>query len=133
MPGRDGRAEDDRAHTRSRHAEGGRRRLRRSSFARASNCRSGPARMTESQGACSRSSVNRAARKRLNQFTAIDDCARILVLKVYDARDQRMATQFVDQVLRRFIVFPVAVSPVTMKADFSVNWPRSVTLPVASI
>jgi hypothetical protein len=40
-------------------------------------------------------------RRRLYQFTAIDDCTRIRVLKVYDACNQRTATRFIDEVLRR--------------------------------
>ena len=39
--------------------------------------------------------------KRLYQFTAIDDCTRLRVLKVYDACNQRMAIQFIDEVVRR--------------------------------
>lgn len=39
-------------------------------------------------------------RRRLYQFTAIDDCTRIRVLKVYDACNQRTAIRFVDEVLR---------------------------------
>jgi hypothetical protein len=37
-------------------------------------------------------------RTRLYQFTAIDDCTRIRVLKVYDRCNQRTAIQFVDEV-----------------------------------
>jgi transposase InsO family protein len=40
-------------------------------------------------------------RTRLYQFTAIDDCTRIRVLKVFDACNQTTAIQFVDEVLRR--------------------------------
>lgn len=40
-------------------------------------------------------------RKRLYQFTAIDDCTRIRVLKVYDACNQKTAIQFADEVRRR--------------------------------
>ena len=40
-------------------------------------------------------------RKRLYQFTAIDDCTRIRVLKVYDACKQTTAIQFAEDVLRR--------------------------------
>src|SRR5262249_16603504 len=40
-------------------------------------------------------------RKRLYQFTAIDDCTRIRVLKVYDACNQGTAVPFLDEVLRR--------------------------------
>jgi transposase len=39
--------------------------------------------------------------KRLYQFTAIDDCTRIRVLKIYDACNQRTAIRFLDDVLRR--------------------------------
>jgi len=35
--------------------------------------------------------------RRLYQFTAIDDCTRIRVLKVYDACTQRTAIQFIDE------------------------------------
>ena len=43
--------------------------------------------------------------KRLYQFTAIDDCTRIRVLKIFDACNQRTAIRFVDDVadLRRTI------------------------------
>ena len=37
-------------------------------------------------------------RKRLYQFTAIDDCTRIRVLKVYDACNQGTAIRFIDEV-----------------------------------
>jgi hypothetical protein len=40
-------------------------------------------------------------RRRLYQFTAIDDCTRIRVLKVYEACNQRTAAQFIDDVVRR--------------------------------
>jgi len=41
------------------------------------------------------------SQKRLYQFTAIDDCTRIRVLKVYDACNQTTAIRFTDEVLRR--------------------------------
>jgi hypothetical protein len=40
-------------------------------------------------------------RKRLYQFTAIDDCTRIRVLKIYDACNQTSAIRFIDDVVRR--------------------------------
>jgi transposase InsO family protein len=40
--------------------------------------------------------------KCLYQFTAIDDCTRIRVLKVYDACNQTTAIRFIDEVRRRF-------------------------------
>jgi transposase InsO family protein len=41
------------------------------------------------------------SRRRLYQFTAIDDCTRIRVPKVHDACNQRTAIAFIDEVLRR--------------------------------
>lgn len=40
-------------------------------------------------------------RKRYYQFTAIDDCTRLRVLKIFDRINQRSAIQFVDYVLSR--------------------------------
>jgi len=40
-------------------------------------------------------------RKRLYQFTAIDDCTRLRVLKIYDACNQVTAIRFLDEVLHR--------------------------------
>lgn len=40
-------------------------------------------------------------RRRFYQFTAIDDCTRIRMLKVYDACHQRTAIAFIDDALRR--------------------------------
>jgi transposase InsO family protein len=56
-------------------------------------------------------------RKRLYQFTAIDDCTRIRVLKVYDACNQRMAIQFIDEVRRR-LPFRVHVVQTDNGAEF---------------
>lgn len=39
--------------------------------------------------------------KRLYQFTAIDDCTRIRVLKVYDSCNQATAIEFADELIRR--------------------------------
>src|SRR4029077_457416 len=41
------------------------------------------------------------SRKRPYQFTAIDDCTRIRVLKIYDACNQTSAIRFVDELIRR--------------------------------
>lgn len=48
-------------------------------------------------------------RKRFYQYTAIDDCTRIRVLKIYDKCDQKTAIRFVDEVKKRlpFRVFTV--------------------------
>ena len=56
-------------------------------------------------------------RKRLFQFTAIDDCTRIRVLKVYDACNQRTAIRFIDEVLRR-LPFRVHVVQTDNGAEF---------------
>src|SRR5262249_12017188 len=56
-------------------------------------------------------------RKRLYQFTAIDDCTRIRVLKVYDACNQGTAIRFVDEVLRR-LPFRVQVVQTDNGAEF---------------
>lgn len=56
-------------------------------------------------------------RRRLYQFTAIDDCTRIRVLKVYDACSQRTAIRFIDEVLRR-LPFRVHVVQTDNGAEF---------------
>ena len=56
-------------------------------------------------------------RKRLYQFTAIDDCTRIRVLKIYDACNQRTAIRFMDEVQRR-LPFRVHVVQTDNGAEF---------------
>jgi transposase InsO family protein len=56
-------------------------------------------------------------RKRLYQFTAIDDCTRIRVLKVYDACNQRTAIRFIDDVRRR-LPFRIQVIQTDNGAEF---------------
>ena len=56
-------------------------------------------------------------RRRLYQFTAIDDCTRIRVLKIYDACNQRTAAQFIDEVVRR-LPFRVHVVQTDNGAEF---------------
>ena len=55
--------------------------------------------------------------KRLYQFTAIDDCTRIRILKVYDACNQETAMRFIDDVLRR-LPFRVLVVQTDNGAEF---------------
>jgi transposase InsO family protein len=55
--------------------------------------------------------------RRLYQFTAIDDCTRLRVLKVYDACNQRTAIRFVDDVVRR-LPFRVQVIQTDNGAEF---------------
>jgi len=56
-------------------------------------------------------------RTRLYQFTAIDDCTRIRVLKVYDRCNQRTAIQFVEEVRRR-LPFRIRVIQTDNGAEF---------------
>jgi len=56
-------------------------------------------------------------RKRLYQFTAIDDCTRIRVLKVYDACNQRTAIRFIDEVRHR-LPFRILVVQTDNGAEF---------------
>ena len=82
------------------------------------------------------------SKRRLYQFTAIDDCTRIRVLKVYDACNQSTAIRFIDEVLRR-LPFRVLVVQTDNGAEFqspatstSVRAPRTSTArssgPIAS-
>jgi len=41
-------------------------------------------------------------RRRHYQYTAIDDCTRLRVLKIYDKCNQKTSIQFIDYVLSRF-------------------------------
>jgi transposase InsO family protein len=56
-------------------------------------------------------------RKRLYQFTAIDDCTRVRVLKIYDACNQATAIRFIDEVIRR-LPFRVHVVQTDNGAEF---------------
>jgi transposase InsO family protein len=55
--------------------------------------------------------------RRLYQFTAIDDCTRIRILKVYDACNQRTAIQFLNEVVRR-LPFRIRVLQTDNGAEF---------------
>jgi transposase InsO family protein len=57
------------------------------------------------------------SRKRLYQFTAIDDCTRIRVLKVFDACNQATAIRFIDDVLKR-LPFRILVVQTDNGAEF---------------
>jgi Integrase core domain len=61
------------------------------------------------------------SRKRLYQFTAIDDCTRIRVLKIYDVCNQKAAISFVDEVIRR-LPFRVLVVQTDNGAEFQSNF-----------
>jgi transposase InsO family protein len=54
---------------------------------------------------------------RLYQFTAIDDCTRIRVLKVYDSCNQSAAISFVNEVIRR-LPFRILVVQTDNGAEF---------------
>jgi len=55
--------------------------------------------------------------KRLYQFTAIDDCTRIRVLKIYDSCTMTTAIRFADEVIRR-LPFRVHVIQTDNGAEF---------------
>lgn len=56
-------------------------------------------------------------RRRFFQFTAIDDCTRIRVLKLYDCCNQATAIRFIDEVIRR-LPFRVHVVQTDNGAEF---------------
>jgi transposase InsO family protein len=58
-----------------------------------------------------------APRKRYYQFTAIDDCTRLRVLRIYPRCDQKTAIQFLDYVLER-LPFQVQVIQTDNGAEF---------------
>lgn len=62
-----------------------------------------------------RSTANR--RTKYYQFTAIDDCTRLRVLRIYPRCDQKTAIQFVDYVLER-LPFSVQVVQTDNGAEF---------------
>jgi transposase InsO family protein len=57
------------------------------------------------------------ARRRYYQFTAIDDCTRLRVLRIYPQADQKTAIQFADYVLSR-LPFHVEVIQTDNGAEF---------------
>jgi transposase len=57
------------------------------------------------------------SRRKHYQFTAIDDCTRIRVLRIYDRLDQKRAIQFVDYVLEK-LPFKVEVIQTDNGAEF---------------
>jgi hypothetical protein len=75
-------------------------------------------------------------RRRFYQFTAIDDCTRLRVLRLYPALNQKTAIQFVDYVLER-LPFRVEVIQTDNGADSSPRstgtcWTRASTTPTSS-
>jgi hypothetical protein len=59
----------------------------------------------------------KGSRKKHYQFTAIDDCTRIRVLRIYDRLNQRTAIRFVDYVLEK-LPFAVEVIQTDNGAEF---------------
>jgi transposase len=57
------------------------------------------------------------ARRKHYQFTAIDDCTRIRVLRIYDRNNQKSAIQFIDYVLEK-LPFVVEVVQTDNGAEF---------------
>jgi hypothetical protein len=60
-------------------------------------------------------------KKRLYQFTAIDDCTGIRVLKIYDTCSQSTAVAFANEVIRR-LPFRIDVVQTDNGAEFQSNW-----------
>jgi DNA-binding PadR family transcriptional regulator len=56
-------------------------------------------------------------RKRYYQFTAIDDCTRIRVLRIYERNNQKTAIQFLDYVLAK-LPFAVEVVQTDIHLEF---------------
>jgi len=61
------------------------------------------------------------SRKRHYQFTAIDDCTRLRVLRIYPRNDQKTAIQFIDYVLER-LPFQVEVIQTDNGAEFQTGF-----------
>lgn len=61
------------------------------------------------------------SRKKHYQFTAIDDCTRIRVLRIYDRLNQKTAIQFVDYVLEK-LPFKVEVIQTDNGAEFQAHF-----------
>jgi transposase InsO family protein len=61
------------------------------------------------------------SRKKHYQFTAIDDCTRIRVLRIYDRLNQKTAIQFVDYVLEK-LPFKVEVIQTDNGAEFQAQF-----------
>ncbi len=60
-------------------------------------------------------------RKRLYQFTAIDDCTRVRILKVYDKCNQKTAIRFLNEVRER-LPFRIQVLQTDNGAEFQSNF-----------
>ena len=65
-------------------------------------------------------------KKRLYQFTAIDDCTRIRVLKIYDTCNQATAVDFIDEVIRR-VPFRIQVVQTDNGSEFQSKFPGTWT------
>lgn len=59
--------------------------------------------------------------KRFYQYTAIDDCTRIRVLKIYDKCNQATAIKFIDEVMKR-LPFRILVVQTDNGAEFQSNF-----------
>jgi hypothetical protein len=64
----------------------------------------------------------RPRRKKYYQYTAIDDCTRLRVLRIYEQNNQNTAIQFADYVLAR-LPFQVQVIQTDNGAEFQSAFP----------
>ena len=65
--------------------------------------------------------INGVTTKRHYQFTAIDDCTRLRVLRIYPKADQRTAIMFLDYVTER-LPFPIEVIQTDNGAEFQTGF-----------
>ena len=82
-----------------------------------------PCRATGSKSTSSSSSHCPGSRKKYYQYTAIDDCTRIRVLRIYPRNNQKSSIQFLDYVLEK-LPFQVEVVQTDNGAEFqgSFHW-----------
>lgn len=71
----------------------------------------------------------KGVRKRFYQFTAVDDCTRLRVLRIYDRCTQKTAIQFIDYVLEK-LPFRVEVIQTDIHSEWASSLP-GVIRPVA--
>jgi transposase-like protein len=68
-----------------------------------------------------------APRRKHYQFTAIDDCTRLRVLRIYSRLNQRTAIQFADYVLEK-LPFQVQEIQTDIHSQYRLDWPVVVQL-----
>ncbi len=67
----------------------------------------------------------KGTRKRCYRFTAVDDCTRLRVLRLYDRLNEKTAIQFIDYVLER-LPFRIETVQTDNGSDFQAAFHRHV-------